>query len=199
MISSLRRADDSQLRLLDSAVLLWCAFWVAVGVWVGHEIWQLSHLGQTLSSSGRAIDDTGRALQELRNLPLVGGRTGALGDDVRATARDVVVQGRTAETSTRRLAVLLGITTGLVPLVPAAAYVPVRLAVSGDRRRVRAMVGGLEVRELDAHLARRALLAVPYDELRRASDSPERDFAEGRHRALADAELRRLGLRRTGG
>lgn len=198
MVSLLRRADDAQLRLLDGLVLLWCSVWIVVGVWVGHEIWQLSRLGGTLSSSGRALDDSGRALQELRNVPIVGDTPGTIGDDIRATAADVVTRGREAEASTRRLAVLLGTTTVLLPLAPVLVYLPLRRSAAGDRRRVKALLVGLDPAELEAYLSRRALNDIPYTQLLRVSATPEQDFAAGRRGALADLELARLGLRREG-
>jgi len=197
-VGSLRRADPSQLRLVDGLLLFWCTVWIVVGIWVGHEIWQLSRLGGTLAQSGQALDDSGRALQELRDVPIIGDAPGAIGDEVRRTAADVVSRGREAQASTRQLAVLLGLTTALLPTVPVLLYLPLRLGAAADRRRVRELVGTLDEQELDTHLARRALQELPYERLLRVSPAPERDFEAGRRRALADAELARLGLRRTG-
>jgi hypothetical protein len=50
--------------------------------------------------------------------------------------------------------------------------------------------------ELDDLLARRALVHLPYDVLRRISDDPVGDVAAGRHGALADAELDWYGVPR---
>ena len=46
-----------------------------------------------------------------------------------------------------------------------------------------------------APLARTAVRRVPYAQLRRISAQPWQDLERGRHRDLAAAELRRLGLR----
>ena len=48
----------------------------------------------------------------------------------------------------------------------------------------------------EQYLARRAIDALPWDELRALSPDPWRAVAAGDFPALADAELRRLGLRR---
>ena len=45
--------------------------------------------------------------------------------------------------------------------------------------------------------ARRAADVLPWDRLRVISADPWRDIANGEYRALADAELARLGLRRS--
>lgn len=198
MLTSARGTARSTIRLLDGLALAWCVAWLVVGGWVGAELWQLADLGDTLARSGSALDSSGRALQELRGIPLIGETPGRIGDQVRATAADVVVQGGEARASARRLAVLLGLTVALLPLTPVLLYLPLRLRAGRDRRQVRDLVSGLDEREVDAHLARRALQEVPYPELLRTTATPEGDFAAGRHRPLADLELVRLGLRRTG-
>ena len=198
MIPTLRRATPSQLRLYDAVALLWCTVWLVVGFGVGHAIWQLGKLGTTLATSGQALDDSGRALQELRGVPIIGDAPGSIGDDIRATAADVVARGGDTRTSIRRVGVLAGVTAALLPISPALLYVPLRRGVAADRRRVRGLVATLDPAELEAHLARRALADVPYDRLLRVTPTPERDFERGQHRALADAELARMGLRRTG-
>jgi len=198
VISSVRRADPTTLRTLDAAFLLWCTLWIAIGLYVGYEVFQLAKIGTTLESSGRALDDSGRALQELRSIPLIGNTPGRIGDKVRQTAGEVVQRGRDTESSTRRLGVLLGLTTAMLPIIPALLYLPLRFGVVSDRRRVQRLVGQLDPDELDTHLARRALTEVSYERLLQRSPTPEGDFARGHHRALADAELARLGLRRSG-
>lgn len=198
MLTSARDTSPGSLRLLDAIALAWCTVWLALGAWVGAELWQLAGLGETLARSGTALDSSGRALQELRDLPIIGGTPGRIGDEVRATAADVVARGNEARTSARRLAVLLGLTVALLPLTPVLLYLPVRLRAGRDRQQVRDLVSRLDGREVDAHLARRALQALPYPQLLSVTATPEGDFAAGRHRALADAELVRLGLRRAG-
>ena len=198
MLTSARGTARTTLRLLDALALAWCTVWLVLGAWVGFELWQLAGLGDTLARSGTALDSSGRALQELRDIPIIGGTPGRIGDQVRTTAAEVISQGTEASSSARRLAVLLGLTVALLPLTPALLYLPLRLRTSRDRRDVRDLLGRLDEREVDAHLARRALQSVPYAELLRATATPERDFAAGRHRPLADLELARLGLRRAG-
>lgn len=196
MLSSVRGVAPASLRLLDAVALAWCTAWVVLGLWVGSEIWQLARLGDTLARSGSALDSSGRALQELRDIPIIGGTPGRIGDEVRRTAGEVVAQGREAQSGTQRLAALLGLTVAVLPLTPVLLYLPLRLHARRDRSQVRDLVSRLDERELDAHLARRALQEVPYPRLLGVTPTPERDFAAGRHRALADAELTRLGLRR---
>lgn len=195
----LQGADTAAVRRADAIALVWLTVWLVIGVWVGHEIWQLAQLGEVLSRTGEGLDDSGRALQELRDLPVIGDAPGVIGDEVRRTAADVVVQGRQAQASTRRLAVLVGVATALLPALPVLLHVGARRRRDGERRVVRALSGTLDEDELETHLARRALQHVPYERLLRVSRTPERDFEQGRRAELADAELARLGLRRTRG
>ena len=53
-----------------------------------------------------------------------------------------------------------------------------------------------EDRALDQYLARRAVDALPVDTLRTLSADPGTTWGPGEFSVLADAELRRLGLRR---
>lgn len=102
------------------ALATWCALWLVVGVWTGHELWQLAELGATVADSGRALDSAGAALQGLGDAPLVGEATTALGDQVRSNAADIVSEATGAQSSLRQIAVLLGLAIALVPSVPAA-------------------------------------------------------------------------------
>jgi len=194
-----RRVDAATVRVLDAVALLWCAVWLVLAVWIGAQVWQLADLGTTLASTGRALDDSGRALQELRDLPVIGNAPGSIGDSIRENAADIVARGGETRDSTRRLAVLVGVGAFLLPLTPVLLYVPVRVGARRDRRRVRTLVDRLDPGELDSHLARRALANVRYDRLLQVSPAPEGDFEAGRRTALADAELARIGLRRTRG
>lgn len=198
MLGLVQRADVRDLRLLDAIIVFWCTLCIVVGVWVGYEIWQLGRLGTSIVQSGQALDSSGRALQELRGLPLIGDTPGTIGDEVRRTGADVAASGGQARESIRRLGILLGLATVLVPLAPVLLlYLPFRVGRRSDLRGVRRMLGRGDQRDVETYLASRALAAIPYERLRRVTPAPWTDFEEGRHKDLADAELRRLGLRRS--
>jgi hypothetical protein len=76
-------------------------------------------------------------------------------------------------------------------------YLPVRVRW---RRYVGALASALPDFAGDpvfeSYLARRAADTFPWDRLRELSDDPWRAIANGDYRALADAELARLGLQR---
>lgn len=164
----------------------------------GLSLWELSALGDTIVQSGRTLDSAGRTLQEAGDLPLIGEWPQRLGDQVRATAADIVLRGRESAAYGRQLAVLLGVTVALAPVVPVLApYLPARII---RRREVRAVVRLLRDparhRTVDFYLAHRALTTLPPQRLCGTTEDPWRDMAEGRLRPLADAELSRLGISR---
>ena len=69
------------------------------------------------------------------------------------------------------------------------------LAGTNTRRVRRALAAGSPDPVLEEFLARRAVLNLPYQELRAVSPDPFRDLEEGRFDELAARELERLGLR----
>lgn len=120
-------------QLARGLLATWCALWLVVGIWTGHEVWRLADLGSTVADSGRALGSAGSALESLDALPLVGETTAALGREVRANGADVVAGARDAGSSVRRLAVLLGLTIALAPSAPVVVLV---VAVRSGRLRV---------------------------------------------------------------
>ncbi len=180
----------------DALTAFWLLLWLVVGVLIGIQVWSLSSVSSTARSSARAVDDAGRALQGLSGLPLVGQQTAEVGNQMRAAAHDVRVSAAQTRTDVRRLSVLLGFSVALVPATPLIAlYLPGRWA---RRRRLREIEAALKQHGLDprleAYLAHRAVHELGYADLSAVSSDPVADLREGRHRALAEAELARLGL-----
>jgi hypothetical protein len=190
------------LRGLDVLVVCWVVCWVAVAWLSGTEIRNLARLAETMDDTGGAIQQAGRALQLLDAIPLVGDAPAELGERVRAAGEQVRRDGRATRSSIHRLSVLLGVSIFVLPVAPVlVGYLPARLARGRERRRIRAALrgaGSVAGRDalVDEFLARRALAHLPFQALRSISDAPWRDVEAGRHRQLADAELRHLGLRR---
>jgi len=94
--------------------------------------------------------------------------------------------------------VLLAVAVGAAPTLPLIAlFVPLRRA---RIREVRAVRKGLREAAagspFDEFLAHRAAERLPYDALRRVSGDPWADLASGHYQALANAELKRIGIRR---
>jgi hypothetical protein len=185
------------IRFLDALMLIWVFTWVALGIAVFQEVGNLRQLSDTEVAAGRAIVQTGNALQPLEQLPFVGGRIGSVRQQVIAAGRSAEQSGEASRQTVGQLSILLGLSVGLIPTVPAfAIYGPLRLSWVRDVRAVRRTLakhrGEVTFQEF---LARRAAQNLPYHKLREISENPWRDLEAGRFDALAQAELRRLGLR----
>ncbi len=196
MSQPIRTADESTIRLLDGMLIAWLVLWLAVGIWSGYTIWQLSELGDTVSTSGRAIGSAGEALQSLESIPVVGERPGELGREAVTAGAGIDARGQEVESQLRQLSVLLGLAICLIPTTPVAGlYLPLRL---GRRREVRSLRASLLQHEGDAgfdrYLAERALRTLPYADVQALVGDPWLAIDQGRSRVLADAELSRLGL-----
>ncbi|GGK99587.1 hypothetical protein Ppa06_68080 [Planomonospora parontospora subsp. parontospora] len=139
MNSALQSLDTSMVRILDGLMAAWVVLWLVVGVWVGQSLWELSRIGETIVSSGQAIDQSGSALQPIAELPLVGEAPGRLADQIRATGARIAVSGHELQVQMRRLSLLLGLAVALIPATTVlASYLPARLV----RRRTAGSSGG---------------------------------------------------------
>ncbi len=126
---TIQTADEATVRLLDGLVIFWLVLWLVVGAWSGFTIWQLSGLGDTITTSGEALQSAGEALQTVGETPVVGEGPGRLGDQVVSTAADIGVRGQEIKTQLRVLSLLLGLSIMLMPTTPVLGlYLPLRLA-----------------------------------------------------------------------
>ncbi len=193
--SWLRDADS--VRTWDGVVAFWVVFWLVVGALAAWQIWNLGALSTGVVDSGRALGTAGKALQDISGLPVIGERTGQLGQQVVTSGASIVAGGQEAATSTRVLAILLGVTIALGPLGPVLfVYLPGRLAWRAEVAQIVSLLGEPTRRDaVLAQLARRSLTNLTVAQVLAITSEPEADLAAGRHHRLAAAELRRLGLR----
>lgn len=200
LVSMLTDADRRTVSLLDGVAFFWVVLWLVVGLATGAQIWQLTSLSDTAQVSASAVDSAGQALESLSELPLVGDSPGELGSQVREAASEVAASAERTRQDVRRLAVLLGLAVFLIPISPVLGlYVPLRVRRGAHVAAIRReLTRGHAGRAFDAYLAHRAVASMRYGDLLTVSDDPAADLAAGRHRALADAELGRLGLNRPG-
>ena len=197
-----RSALGRLIVLADVVVLLWVAGWIAMGVAVSHEVSNLSQMSDTVVGGGRAVRQTGRALRSLEQIPFVGdairSRIEPVLGQIDAAGRQAIESGRDSTASIEALSTQLGLSVALIPSIPILAlYVPLRVSRAREVRAVRraARRHGSDP-AFEEYLARRAVQRLPFHKLLEVSANPWRDLEEGRHRALADAELERLGIRR---
>ena len=184
------------MRRLNAALAIWAALWIGIAAWTAYEVAALRALSHTVVKAGAATESTGHALAAVGHLPFVGGQISQLAAQAVAAGASARASGAQTGTTIDQLAVLLGIAIALIPTVPLLAlYVPLTLSWRRDRNAVRGAVARWDGEpELEAFLARRALVHLRFDELR----SIGYEGADGSppDSALAAAELRRLGLDR---
>ena len=185
------------VRWLDVGVVVWIVVWVVLGVLVWQRHRRAGQLSPDVIKVGSAVQDTGRGARCGRRAP-AGRRQHRR---VRAQDREAGRRGGGERAGQprehRRAAVIAGIAVGVLPAAMVLlVYVPVRLRWrrSSERR------GGAP--RAPRRPGVRAVPGAPRDR-RAAVGRPARRHARpvarrgrGDFRALADAELERLGLRR---
>jgi hypothetical protein len=191
-------ADAPGLRarqqVLDAAVLAW----VLLAAWLGRAVHRAV---SSLAAPGRELEEAGDGLttglsgaaDRLGGVPGVGGGLRAP-LDAAAGAGEVLARAGTAQQdAVGTLALVLGLAVAGLPIAAAlAGWLPGRLRWSREATAARALAGDVEL------LALRAAASAPLRDLTRLGPAPVTRWRAGDEaagRALADLELRRLGLR----
>jgi hypothetical protein len=114
-------------RTLDAVFALWAAIWIALGVFVWHEVRGLRPLADTVAVAGQSLGDTAAALRTYSAIPLVGSSLRRVAADAAATAVSARASARDGRRSVDRLAIILGIAVPLVAIGPAGvAWILIR-------------------------------------------------------------------------
>lgn len=194
-------ADTPGRRVRQLVVDLLFVAWLAGWVWIGLAV----HDGTTaLAGPGRQTDASASAMAgqlreaggRLDDVPLVGDEIATPFDKAAEASDGIASAGRASVDAVERLAVVLGLSIALIPiLVVTAFYLPGRV------RFVREATAGLRfidsVDDLDL-FALRALAHQPMRVLAAVSDDPAGDWRRRDAavvRRLAELELRDVGLR----
>ena len=199
MTSTIRAmSDDWSVRTLDRLVVFWAILWIVLGAATGITLWRAADLGDTLTSSGNTLTAVGQSLLDLSELPLIPDRPGEVGANVQESAAQITVRGQEVKSQMRLLGVLLGIALVGIPVTPIVGlYLPLRLRRSRETAHLKqALRDHPDDDELDRWLAERARASLVFDEVSRIVHRGASD-ERAVQRRLADAELSRLGLRRT--
>ncbi len=182
--------------VLDTVVIIWVLGWIVTGAFLGYEVARLRSLSDTLEQSSRALDQTAGGLDELRNVPFVGGRIGHIAGQVQATSASAKANAAESRSAVGTLAWLLGLVIAVIPGVPTLGfYLPYRFGAVFERRAIQAALRDPARRhEVDEYLAHRALEHWSFRDLQRVTPTPWRDVQEGRFAALAAAQRERLRI-----
>jgi hypothetical protein len=195
MIGSIEsRLPQRSVVAIDLLVVLWTASWLVLGIAVGTFVGRLGAVGDGLQNTGRAIGRAGDAIDQLSDVPLVGGGFDTVAQEIRGMGRETVQNGRSVEDDIDSVAFLIGAGLALGPTLPILAlWVPPRVSRERERHALRKSLKSDDGVAL-AYLANRAVATRLFRELRKASDDPMADLAAGRYEALATLELEHLSL-----
>lgn len=186
------------VRWIHIGVIVWVVVWAVLGLLIWSDIRAQTQLSGDVIKVGTAVKDTGQALGVVGGLPLVGGSMGEFAARIEKMGAEVEASGEDSKAGVERSAVIAGLCVGILPAAMALfLHLPMRMRW---RRHVGtiadALPGSAGDPAFEQYLARRAADTLPWDRLRALSGDPWRAIASGDYRALADAELARLGLRR---
>jgi hypothetical protein len=191
-------AETSGLRarqvLGDLAVVAWTAAWVWAGVTLYRLVEKLAVPGARLEQAGGGFaGDVAEIQQKVGRVPVVGNDLQGPFGRLAGVGQTLADAGATQQQVVHQLALWLGVLVAVVPVVTLLlAWLPRRVAwarEAGAASRLRLAGADLEL------FALRALANRPLRQLHRVTPDPAGALRAGDYEALADLELRALGLR----
>jgi hypothetical protein len=178
----------------DLAVVAWTAAWVWAGVILYRLVEKLAVPGARLEQAGGGFaGDVAEIQQKVGRLPVVGGELQGPFGRLAGVGQTLADAGATQQQVVHQLALWLGVLVAAVPIVTLlVAWLPGRVSwarEAGAASRLRLVGADLEL------FALRAVANRPLRQLRRVTPDPAGALRAGDYEALADLELRALGLR----
>ena len=178
----------------DLAVLAWTAAWVAAGVALYRLVEKLAVPGARVEQAGGSFaGDIAEIQQKVGRLPVVGDELQDPFGRLAGVGRTLAAAGVTQQEVVHQLALWLGVVVAVVPIVALLlVWLPRRVSwarEAGAASRLRMDGADLEL------FAIRAVANRPLRDLHRVTPDPAGDLRAGEYQALADLELRALGLR----
>jgi hypothetical protein len=178
----------------DLGVLAWTAVWVAAGLTLYRLVEKLAVPGARVEQAGSNFaGDVAEIQQKVGRLPVVGGELQDPFGRLSGVGRTLADAGATQQEVVHQLALWLGVVVAAVPIIALLlVWLPRRVTwirEAGAASRLRLDGADLELFALRA-VANRSLR-----ELHRVTPDPAGDLRTGEFEALADLELRALGLR----
>jgi hypothetical protein len=178
----------------DLVIVLWCVLWIVVGVWVHDLFVGLAGPGEFIEQAGVDLEDRLIALgSEMSDVPVVGDRLQEPFEAAAGAGRSLAAAGQKQQDIVHEIGVWLGVLFALIP-----ALFAVGLWMPGRLRWIREASAAhrIRVEADDLYLfALRAVANRPLSELLRATPDPTGAFVSGEYEALAELELKELGLR----
>jgi hypothetical protein len=186
----------------DVATWAWVAIWSVIASRIHGAIEGFAEAGRALERGGVAIQDAGTQVgSSLEGLPIVGQGVGDIARSAFTGAGTpfVFVGGEFVDfiTLLARVLALLVLAVAIVPWL--SRYLPWRAARLAELRSatmaIRNRPSAATLGSIDQLLASRALHRLSWADMLAHSRDPLGDFASGRYKALARAELESVGLR----
>ena len=178
----------------DLAVLAWTAAWVWAGLALYRLVEKLAVPGARVEQAGNSFAGNVADIQEtIGRVPVVGDQLQGPFGRLAGTGQTLAEAGAAQQEVVRQLALWLGLVVAAVPIVALLlAWLPGRVAWA----REAGAAGRLRLAGADLELfAIRAVANRPLRQLHRVTPDPAGDLRAGDYEALADLELRALGLR----
>jgi hypothetical protein len=178
----------------DLAVLAWTAAWVAAGVALYRLVEKLAVPGARVEQAGDSFaGDVAEIQQKVGRLPVVGDELQDPFGRLAGVGRTLADAGVTQQEVVHQLALWLGVVVAVVPILALLlVWLPRRVTwarEAGAASRLRLDGADLEL------FAIRAVANRPLRDLHRVTPDPAGALRAGEYQALADLELRALGLR----
>jgi hypothetical protein len=183
--------------LTDIVVVLWVYLWIRAGLWVQDMVQKLSVPGQRLETAGGGIaDNLADVGGKVNRVPLVGDQLVRPFNGAADAARSLAEAGRQSQAVVEQMAVILALVVVAVPLgLVLFLWLPLRLRWM----RRAGVISGLRDEPAGRDLlALRALAGQPLNRLAKLGPDIAQSWRNGDAEAvdaLAELELRRLGLR----
>jgi hypothetical protein len=178
----------------DLAVVAWTAVWVAAGLTLYRLVEKLAVPGARLERAGGGFaGDVAEIQRKVGRIPVVGNELQDPFGRLAGVGQTLADAGATQQAAVHQLALWLGVVVAAVPIVTLLlAWLPRRVAwarEAGAASRLRLDGADLEL------FAIRAVANRSLRELHRVTPDPAGALRAGEFAALADLELRALGLR----
>jgi hypothetical protein len=178
----------------DLGVVVWTVLWVAAGIALYRLVERLAVPGRTLEQAGNDFaGDIGAIHDQVGRIPAVGDDLQEPFERLGGVGQTLAEAGVTQQEVVHQLALWLGVVVAAVPVVALLlAWLPRRVAwarEAGAASRLRLDGADLEL------FAIRAVANRSLRELHRVTPDPAGALRAGEFDALAQLELRALGLR----
>jgi hypothetical protein len=180
--------------LNDLALVVWCAIWVRVGMWVHDLFTKLAGPGELIERAGVDLEDRLLSLgSDMSAVPVVGPELRGPFEAASEAGRSLAAAGQTQQDVVHDVALMLGVLFALLPILFAVGqWLPARvrwIREASAAHRIRVDADDLYL------FALRAAATRPLPELLRATPDPAAALARGDFKPLAELELRDIGLR----